>query len=173
MRSLEQVNIRTNVRTYVRTYSHTYVRDRPYIPSTTLLCEGIKRKSPEIILKLQLWDFFQGIQERVRNSCLKRPSVFEPLTIYCILLPCSVTTDYFLEEMTPVRKGFVVLTGKVDFPSSKYSLTKQEIVCIFPIRVTENSSCSRHSSVILLSRQSDRCDKRQHATFMIFIQGST
>ena len=42
MRSLEQVNIRTNVRTYERTYSHTYVRDRPYIPSTTLLCEGIK-----------------------------------------------------------------------------------------------------------------------------------
>ena len=37
MRSLERVNIRT----YVRTYSHTYVRDRPYIPSTTLLCEGI------------------------------------------------------------------------------------------------------------------------------------
>ena len=27
----------TNERTYVR----TYVRDRPYIPSTTLLCEGI------------------------------------------------------------------------------------------------------------------------------------
>ena len=44
MRSLEQVNIRTNVRTYVRTYSHTYVRDRPYIPSTTLLCEGIINK---------------------------------------------------------------------------------------------------------------------------------
>ena len=41
MRSLERVNIRTNERTYVRTYSHTYVRDRPYIPSTTLLCEGI------------------------------------------------------------------------------------------------------------------------------------
>ena len=37
MRSLERVNIRTNV----RRYSHTYVRDRPYIPSTTLLCEGI------------------------------------------------------------------------------------------------------------------------------------
>ena len=43
MRSLERVNIRTNERTYVRTYSHTYVRDRPYIPSTTLLCEGIKK----------------------------------------------------------------------------------------------------------------------------------
>ena len=39
MRSLERVNIRTNE----RTYSHTYVRDRPYIPSTTLLCEGIKK----------------------------------------------------------------------------------------------------------------------------------
>ena len=37
MSSLERVNIRMNV----RTYSHTYVRDRPYIPSTTLLCEGI------------------------------------------------------------------------------------------------------------------------------------
>ena len=35
---------RTNERTYVRTYSHTYVRDRPYIPSTTLLCEGIKNE---------------------------------------------------------------------------------------------------------------------------------
>ena len=37
---LKKVNIRTNVRAYM--YSHTYVRDRPYIPSTTLLCEGIK-----------------------------------------------------------------------------------------------------------------------------------
>ena len=26
-----------------RTYAHTYVRDRPYIPSTNLLCEGIIR----------------------------------------------------------------------------------------------------------------------------------
>ena len=49
MRSLEQVNIRTNVRTYVRTYSHTYVRYRPYIPSTTLLCEGIIRDKSFII----------------------------------------------------------------------------------------------------------------------------
>ena len=35
----------TNERTYVRTYLHTYVRDRPYIPSTTLLCEGIIKKN--------------------------------------------------------------------------------------------------------------------------------
>ena len=53
MRSLEQVNIRTNVRTYVRTYSHTYVRDRPYIPSTTLLCEGIIKIS---FLNGPIWD---------------------------------------------------------------------------------------------------------------------
>ena len=37
MRSLERVNIRTNV-TYIRT-------GRPYIPSTTLLCEGIIKAS--------------------------------------------------------------------------------------------------------------------------------
>ena len=36
-----RVGEHTNERTYVRTYSHTYVRDRPYIPFTTLLCEGI------------------------------------------------------------------------------------------------------------------------------------
>ena len=28
----------------------------------------IKRKSPQIILNPQLWDFFPGTQERVRNS---------------------------------------------------------------------------------------------------------
>ena len=47
MRSLERVNIRTNV----RTYSHTYVRDRPYIPSTTLLCEGIINKVARAMTK--------------------------------------------------------------------------------------------------------------------------
>ena len=40
-RAGEHTNERTNVRTNVRTHSHTYVRDRPYIPSTTLLCKGI------------------------------------------------------------------------------------------------------------------------------------
>ena len=43
----------TNKRTYVLpTYSHTYVRDRPYIPSTTLLCEGIMRTC--VICKAQV-----------------------------------------------------------------------------------------------------------------------
>ena len=37
----QKVNIRTNV----RTYAHTYARHRPYIPSTTLLCEGITKLS--------------------------------------------------------------------------------------------------------------------------------
>ena len=50
MRSLEQVNIRTNV----RTYSHTYVRDRPYIPSTTLLCEGIIRVRLFFVFRLYI-----------------------------------------------------------------------------------------------------------------------
>ena len=31
-----------------------------------------ERKSPKIILNLQLWDFFHGTQERVRNSRGKR-----------------------------------------------------------------------------------------------------
>ena len=56
MRSLERVNIRMNERTYVRTYSHTYVRDRPYIPSTTLLCEGII-----------MWIFEDNLEENLLN----------------------------------------------------------------------------------------------------------
>ena len=64
MRSLERVNIRTNVRTYVRTDSHTYVRDRPYIPSTTLLCEGIKTNVWLLIFHFFMFDrlnFYQSI----------------------------------------------------------------------------------------------------------------
>ena len=30
------------------TNERTYVRDRPYIPSTTLLCEGVKRKKEKL-----------------------------------------------------------------------------------------------------------------------------
>ena len=51
-----------------------------------------KRKSPYIILNLQLWDIFQGTQELVRNSrgkfetaIINEPSVFEPLKFYPIL----------------------------------------------------------------------------------------
>ena len=31
-----------------------------------------KEKTPYVIPNLQLWDFFQGTQERVRNSCDKQ-----------------------------------------------------------------------------------------------------
>ena len=63
----------TNERTYVRTYAHTYVRDRPYIPSTTLLCEGIKNenhpKSSQICI---CGIFFHGTQRPVQSSRGKR-----------------------------------------------------------------------------------------------------
>ena len=51
-RAGEHTNERTYIRTYVRTYSHTYVRDRPYIPSTTLLCEGIIMVEHETVLNV-------------------------------------------------------------------------------------------------------------------------
>ena len=75
MRSLEQVNIRTNVRTYVRTYSHTYVRDRPYIPSTTLLCEGIIMLMDTISQPV----VFKGIDQTVNNH-YKNISIMRPYT---------------------------------------------------------------------------------------------
>ena len=56
----------TNIRTYVRTYSHTYVRDRPYIPSTTLLCEGIINVS---ILTSKFSEFISHAEVAV--VCLK------------------------------------------------------------------------------------------------------
>ena len=31
-----------------------------------------RRKSPEMISNQQLWDFYQGTQERVRSSLIKR-----------------------------------------------------------------------------------------------------
>ena len=58
----------TNERTYVRTYSHTYVRDRPYIPSTTLLCEGIitmNNNAPHL----------KSPKNRNRRAALGRPAI--------------------------------------------------------------------------------------------------
>ena len=54
----------TNERTYVRTYSHTYVRDRPYIPSTTLLCEGIITDGEKIVLLYTTFTY-------ISSQCLK------------------------------------------------------------------------------------------------------
>ena len=69
MRSLEQVNIRTNERTYVRTYSHTYVRDRPYIPSTTLLCVGIINESDTFISILCKQTAIFAVRQSVGSFC--------------------------------------------------------------------------------------------------------
>ena len=45
----------------------------------------LNKKSPKIEINpnLQLWDFFQEIQERFRNSRKNKPSVFDPLKFYC------------------------------------------------------------------------------------------
>ena len=51
----------TNERTNVRTYSHTYVQDRPYIPSTTLLCEGITNLQTHWVKFKQLRNLFTTI----------------------------------------------------------------------------------------------------------------
>ena len=57
----------TNERTNVRTYSHTYVRDRPYIPSTTLLCEEINRVENTILGSLDI-TFIRQDQKRCGNG---------------------------------------------------------------------------------------------------------
>ena len=68
-RAGEHTNERTYVRTYVRTYSHTYVRDRPYIPSTTLLCEGIIKVDLIIVM---LTKPSLGFQLQIENGRIHR-----------------------------------------------------------------------------------------------------
>ena len=68
MRSLEWVNIRMNE----RTYSHTYVRDRPYIPSTTLLCEGITNRRRPIFnptIQLVIVNLYTKFEVSILHSC--------------------------------------------------------------------------------------------------------
>ena len=65
---------------------------------------NVKKK---IIQNLQLWDLFQGTQERVRNSRGKRASVFEPLNcisalIFVVIIPPS------LHNHTKYVKGYIV-----------------------------------------------------------------
>ena len=66
----------TNERTYVRTYSHTYVRDRPYIPSTTLLCEGIIKHVVVFLMfiakHLILLELLTHLLMEVFSDCKKR-----------------------------------------------------------------------------------------------------
>ena len=45
---------------------------------------NIKKKITRNYPKSAGMGFFQGTQERVRNSLVNEPSVFEPLKFYCI-----------------------------------------------------------------------------------------
>ena len=68
----------------------------------------IKRKSPKIILNLQLWDFFPGTQRQVRNSRGKR-AISVPATevlLYCFLL--VVTTQLSLFVYVGLLTVFIV-----------------------------------------------------------------
>ena len=42
---------------------------------------NIKQK---IIPNLQVWDFFQGTKNEFETAVVNEPSVFDPLTFYCI-----------------------------------------------------------------------------------------
>ena len=44
-----------------------------------------KRKSHQIVLNLQLWDFFSyGLKNEFETSVVNEPSVFEPLKFFCV-----------------------------------------------------------------------------------------
>ena len=43
-----------------------------------------KRKSPQIILNLQLWNFYLGLKNEFETAVISEPTVFEPLKYYCI-----------------------------------------------------------------------------------------
>ena len=59
-----------------------------------------QRKSPNIVINLQLWDFFQGTQERVRNSCGKRAISVRATEVLLYwedvvsILCCSITISF-------------------------------------------------------------------------------
>ena len=113
MRSLERVNERTNVRTYVRTYSHTYVRDRPYIPSTTLLCEGIKiviytykqiyRSSINTVIIIITYICDTVLSHSCIISWLKWTQPFgSRLFAKVYLMGCQAWVTMFIEDLTRV-----------------------------------------------------------------------
>ena len=54
-----------------------------------------KRKSPQIIHNLQLWNFSKGLKKEFEKAVLDMPSVFEPLKVYCILLNWKQCGHFF------------------------------------------------------------------------------
>ena len=45
---------------------------------------NIKKKIIFYYFKSELWNLFQGTQERIEPAVVNEPSVFEPLKFYCI-----------------------------------------------------------------------------------------
>ena len=42
-----------------------------------------EKKTPKIILNLQLWDLSKGFKNEFETAVINEPSVFEPLKFYC------------------------------------------------------------------------------------------
>ena len=111
----------TNERTYVRTYSHTYVRDRSYIPSTTLLCEGIM--SQQHFMKM----FLQQNNHNLPTRLIGHNGKQWPTTSTCdITLWLSRTTDNsnFFIGSREVRDNERRLYFKWPFYSSRNNCAK-------------------------------------------------
>ena len=47
-----------------------------------------QRKSPYVIVNLQLWDFPKGLKYESETCMVNEPSVFEPLMVYCMCNNC-------------------------------------------------------------------------------------
>ena len=60
-------------------YSHYDEAILMSIPDYTIFY--MKKKSPEIILNLQLWDFFKGLNNEFETAMINEPSVFKPLNV--------------------------------------------------------------------------------------------
>ena len=114
-RAGEHTNERTYVHTYVRTYSHTYVRDRPSIPSTTLLCEGIITDRTDSVIKLDS-DLITESDQAVRavhsyNSWFRFLFSADPLTMSCIRTKLMEIT--FIVLKIPVRMVAIYKKGTI------------------------------------------------------------
>ena len=102
---------RAGEHTNQRTYSHTYVRDRLYIPSTTLLCEGIiiTIKHSVIWMSKSCKTKTKNVSGNICNSCifsiLSRARLFKTNDIVsqCFVKISNISISYvpifFVEKM--------------------------------------------------------------------------
>ena len=56
----------------------------------------LKRKSPEIIPNLQLWDFSKGPENKFETAVVYELSLFKPLKFYCIIWRPEVLPSIFI-----------------------------------------------------------------------------